>query len=229
MELLARISFEEAKKISGKLIVEPTEEGGKPIPVKLNIACSSIEAQEAYKMIGGNVKCITIMDNGVPNFGDVEKLDNVFHFMEFIEFDSFGSYEMIPGVVTLVYVGSDYTDMRYLAKLCSEHPDVRFFSGSKNGCPLMAVEGIRIGRYDDGKGKMSPVFQDVYDRFMEVDYSELSNITEVVRKASKKLEGSEEKKPRKAKSPSEKSVGSKKSNLCNTINALFGESTEEDF
>lgn len=228
MELLARISFEEAKKINGKLVVEPTEEGGKPIPVKLNIACSSAEASEAYKMIGGNVKCITIMDSEEPDFGTTENIANVFHFMELTEYNNFGSYEM-PGVTTLIHVDREYTDMRYLADLCRERQDIRIFGSSKDGCPLMAVEGIRIGRYDDGKDKMSPVFQDVYDRFVEVDYRDLSNITEVVRKASKRLEGSEEKKPRKAKSQSEKSAGSKKSNLCNTINTLFGESAEEDF
>lgn len=223
MELLASCSLEEAKAVSGKLVLEPTEEDGKPIPVKLNIVCYASEV-EAIKMIGGSVRCVTFIDNKLPNFDGFTDLNNIFHEVSLEELEAGFAYEY-PGVTTLLRVPSDYKDMRYLSNLCKQRKDLRVIGGN-----LLAVEGMRIGRYDTGKEKMSPVFYELYDSFAEVIYSELGNVSELVRKASKKLEGSDgEKKAKKVKVSSDKSGGGKKAIFTKTLNSLFGEISEEEF
>ena len=223
MELLASCTLEEAKNLSGKLMVEPEEEGGKPIPVKLNIICNPDEVS-AVKMIGGNVRCVTFIGDSKPNFDGFTDLSNVFHEVTLDELEVSGAY-VVDGLTTLVRVPDDYKDMHYLANLCRERKDVRVIGGN-----LLAVEGLRIGRYEAGKEKMSPVFCEVYDQFAEVVYSELGNVTELVRKASKKLEGSDgEKKPKKVKASGDKSGGGKKAIFAKTLNSLFGENSDEEF
>ena len=91
--------------------------------------------------------------------------------------------------------------MRVLKEVCDKYPTVRFIGGN-----LLGVEGVRIGRYDEGKDKCSPVFKDIYDNFVEVDLEDLDNLQEIVKKTRKKAESQiKEKTKKKSKSAKAKS------------------------
>ena len=225
MDFLASCSLEESQQYSGKLVI-PAEDGGKPGKVMLNIVCEGGD-RSLLKSIGGNVKCITYIGE---MFGfDEESFDDmpqgVFHE---VELDDFG-VETTPqydGVVTLVRVPDGYCDMRNLYNICKARSDVRVIGGN-----LLAVEGVRVGRFEGGKDKIAPVFNGVYDSFLEVGLSELGDVTELVKKAKKKMkDASDEKKPRKKKEKSSESTPKRKENkIVKSFGCLFSNSDEEEF
>ena len=225
MDFLASCSLEESQQYSGKLVI-PAEDGGKPGKVMLNIVCEGGD-RSLLKSIGGNVKCITYIGE---MFGfDEESFDDmpqgVFHEVTLNDF----GVETTPqydGVVTLVRVPDGYCDMRNLYNICKARSDVRVIGGN-----LLAVEGVRVGRFEGGKDKIAPVFNGVYDSFLEVGLSELGDVTELVKKAKKKMKDtSDEKKPRKKKEKSSESTPKRKENkIVKSFGCLFSNSDEEEF
>ena len=59
-----------------------------------------------------------------------------------------------------------------------KYPTIRATGGN-----LLEIPGIRIGRYDKGKEKMTSVFNGVYDIYREVDLGDIQ-VQRVMSKAS---------------------------------------------
>ena len=105
--------------------------------------------------------------------------------------------------------------MRTLAGLCTRYPSVRVVGGN-----LLAVEGVRIGRYERGKERMSPVFDCVYDTFVETSLNDLSGIEEKVRKAKSSI-SSLEKKGGKKKSNDDPKVSKRVKGLSDMLGGVL--------
>lgn len=225
MDFLASCSLEESQQYSGKLVV-PAEDGGKPGKVMLNIVCNGGD-KSLLKYIGGNVKCITYIGE-MAGF-DEDSFENlpqgVFHEVSLCDFDvkTTPKYE---GVTTLLRLPEGYCDMRNIYNICKERNDVRVIGGN-----LLEVDGVRVGRFEGGKDKIAPVFNGVYDSFLEVCLAELGDLTELVRKAKKKLkEPSDENKPKKKKEKSSELTPKRKENkIVKSFSCLFSNSDEEEF
>jgi len=99
-------------------------------------------------------------------------------------------------------------------EICTKYPYARIVGGN-----LLGVEGVRIGRYDTGKDRMSPVFNEMYDSFIEVLLKDLDGIQEVIKRNKKKIKSMVEKE----KKPREK----KESKRLVSFNTLFGGNQEE--
>ena len=112
--------------------------------------------------------------------------------------------------------------MRTIYELSLSHPGVRFIGGR-----LLALNGISIGRFDEGKSKMSVNYSDVYDNFLEVKLSEIDNLKEIVKKSRKKLEDAEDK-PKKKKVSKEHNPG-KASKRVAAFSNLFSDVEEVEF
>ena len=207
MILLASCTAEQCRNFNGKLVI-PNEDSGKPDKVLLNV---NLEAGEE---IPSNAYCVTYK-------GKVGEVLEGKTFLE-VPLDSVDSSEPVEGVVTLVRVPSGYCEMRKLYELCCKRSDVRVIGGN-----LLGIDGVRIGRFDEGKDKMSPVFCDVYDKFVEVDLGDLEGLQEIVKKTRKKVESSDKEKSKcKSSKPKSKSVSKKKSSVV-AFSRLFGGSSEE--
>lgn len=224
MDFLASCSLEESQQYTGKLVI-PAEDGGKPGKVMLNIVAPN-GGRDLLKALGGNVKCITYTGEMVgfdeESFEDVPQ--GVFHEVSLEEYEG-GYAPQYTGVTTLIRLPDGYCDIRNLYNICTERKDVRVIGGN-----LLGVEGLRIGRFDGGKEKLAPVFSGVYDSFIEVCLDELGDVTELVRKAKKKMKSSGEEKPKKRKEKSAESSPKKKSaSIANSFSCLFSESDAEEF
>ena len=99
-----------------------------------------------------------------------------------------------------------YCDMREVYNLSIKYPRLRFTGGN-----LLEIPGIKIGRYDKGKEKMSAVFNGVYDMFTEVELADI----EVQRVLSKA-------KSRSSSSGSSKKSVATKSKKTETFSKFFG-------
>lgn len=228
MDFLASCSLEESQQYSGKLVI-PAEDGGRAGKVMLNIVYEGGD-RSLLKSIGGNVKCITYRGEMVgfdeESFEDTPQ--GVFHEVDLCEF-SVKETPKYTGVTTLVRLPDGYCDMRRIYNICKARDDVRVIGGN-----LLAIDGIRIGRFDGGKDKIAPVFNGVYDSFIEVNLSELGDVTELVKKAKKKMkDATKEPKESKAKKKKEKSqeiTPKRKANkISNSFSCLFSESDAEEF
>lgn len=208
MILLASCTPEQCNNFNGKLVI-PNEDNKKPDKVLLNVIL------EKGQSIPKNAYCVTYKGKEV---GDIlpEKT-----FME-VPFDELESVEPVDGVVTLVRLPEEYCNMRELLNICSSRPDVRFIGGN-----LLGIDGVRIGRFDDGKEKMSPVFKDIYDSFVEVDLGDLDGLQEIVKKTRKKAESTGEKKSKKASKDGNKTPAKKKNSKIEVFGKLFGGNCEE--
>ncbi len=208
MILLASCTPEQCNNFNGKLVI-PNEDNKKPDKVLLNVIL------EKGQSIPKNAYCVTYKGKEI---GDVlpEKT-----FME-VPFDELEATIPVDDVVTLVRLPEGYCNMRELYNICSSRPDVRFIGGN-----LLAIEGVRIGRFDDGKEKMSPVFNDMYDNFVEVDLGDLDGLQEIVKKTRKKAESTGEKKTKKSLNKSTKSQVKKKNSKIEVFGKLFGGNCEE--
>ncbi|MGV3076449.1 hypothetical protein ACEE21_15330, partial [Clostridium baratii] len=89
--------------------------------------------------------------------------------------------------------------------LAIKYPRLRFTGGN-----LLEIPGIKIGRYDKGKEKMSAVFDGVYDMFTEVSLSDIK-VQRVLSKARSK-----------SSSGSSKKSSSTKSKKTETFSKFFG-------
>lgn len=225
MDFLASCSIEESQRYSGKLVI-PAEDGGKAGKVMLNIVCNDGD-RSLLKYVGGNVKCVTY--RGKMAGFDIEYFEDmpqgVFHEVELDEF-SVTETPKYTGVTTLVRLPDGYCDMRRIYNICKAREDVRVIGGN-----LLAVDGIRIGRFEGGKEKIAPVFNGVYDSFIEVSLSELGDVTELVKKAKKKMrEASKEPKSKKKKENSQETTPKRKTNkISSSFSCLFSESDAEEF
>jgi len=223
MQLLASCNLEECKGFNGKLVL-PNEDNSKPDKVFLNVVRTKEDGSnlEFFAELPDSVKCVTFL-KPVSKIPDKWK-GNVFNELTLEEAKS-SELPNIEGITNLVKLPKDFSDMREVKEL-SEKLNVRFIGGN-----LLGIEGIKIGRYDTGKEKMSCVFKDMYDTFVEVDLNNLDGITEIVKKTRKKAEGLgkiKEKKAKKTKSgkPKEPRVP-KVSKRSVAFNNLFSEAEEE--
>lgn len=209
MELLASCSLEESKRFNGTLVL-PKEDQKKADKVFLNIMVGATEdIPEVFGKLSGREKCITF-----PEDNPVSSCPEGYSGRLFNEcsLDTLPQMPQVDGVVSLVRLPQGYNDMRTLRKLSETYPNARFMGGN-----LLGIDGVRIGRFDEGKDKMSPVFEDVYDTFVEVDLNDLEGIQEIIRKVSKRGEGSA---PRVAKEK-------KPPKRAEAFNKLFGGEEEE--
>ena len=165
MNYLLNCKLDDYDKYCDKKIgVKVTDEDGKEksLSAKLNLIADR-DFKGEYTFNTDVVSCITC-----KSAGDFKC--NVPVFLE-CSFDSFNGainagnrYINREDIIFLVSVPDGYKDMRELLSLCNKYPNVRFTGGY-----LLGVDGLRIGRYDDGKERMSVVFDGQYDAFTEAD------------------------------------------------------------
>ncbi len=220
MLIVASCSLSEAVEVNDKLVTVD-EEGNKSDRVLLNVRISESDTDvpEMLKNISkGTVKFFTVdsditVDTDLPVFRSYTLEDALENGMK---------TKYIP----LVNVGDDFpnanVNMRTLYELSLNHPGVRFIGGR-----LLALNGISIGRFDEGKSKMSVNYSDVYDNFLEVKLSEIGNLKEIVKKSRKKLEDAEDK-PKKKKASKEHKPG-KASKRVAAFSNLFSDVEEVEF
>lgn len=215
MEILATCTVEESLKYKGGLKIE--NEGGKPDKVSLNIVVTDGDTS-ILKDINSNVKCITYKGNVDFEGCDIPK-GKVF---KEVSYSDNMKIDETEGVTTLVRVEKGYSNMRALYDLCKRYSFVRVIGGN-----LLNIDGVRIGRYDTGKDKGLPVYCDIYDQFLEIPLSEIGNLSEVVKKARKKLNSDASEK--KSKSPKEKKTPAKKNDIAKSFTSLFSGVEAEEF
>ena len=220
MLIVASCSLSEAVEVNGRLVTVD-EEGNKSDRVLLNVEISESDTDvpEMLKKIPkGTVKFFTVdsdiaVNTDLPVFRSYTLKDALEKGMK---------TEYIP----LVNVGEDFpnanVNMRTLYELSLSHPGVRFIGGR-----LLALNGISVGRFDEGKSKMSVNYSDVYDNFLEVKLSEIDNLKEIVKKSRKKLEDAEDK-PKKKKVSKEHKPG-KASKRVAAFSNLFSDVEEVEF
>lgn len=220
MLIVASCSLSEAVEVNGKLVTVD-EEGNKSDRVLLNVKISESDTDvpEMLKKIPkGTVKFFTVdsditVDTDLPVFRSYTLEDALENGMK---------TDYIP----LVSVGDDFpnanVNMRTLYELSLSHPGVRFIGGR-----LLALNGISIGRFNEGKSKMSVNYSDVYDNFLEVKLSEIGNLKEIVKKSRKKLKDVEDK-PKKKKESKEHKPG-KASKRVAAFSNLFSDVEEVEF
>lgn len=229
MKILASCDIDKAMSFNGKLVL-PNEDEKKPDKVMLNVVVgegceySNEEVFRKATELGSNlVQCITFMVEqgrfaGYVPTGWEGKVFNEYS----ADYYNDPNTPVCKKAVSLLRLPEGYSDMKTLYEVCSEHSDVRFIGGH-----LLGIDGIRVGRFDTGKDKMSPVYKDMYDYFVEVDLNDLSGLQEIVKKTRKKAEGldSGSKKPRVKKQKSEK----KPPKRVLAFNSLFSEDEEDEF
>lgn len=221
MQILASCSLEEASRFNGKLVL-PNEDAKKPDKVFLNIVADGRESVDVFKKVDEipSVKCITFVGEGI-SYVPTGYEGSVF--VEKTLEEALSESASYPnGVVVLVRLSKDFPNgvynMRTVYELSMKNPNMRFIGGN-----ILGIEGVRVGRFDSGKEKMSPVFSDIYDTFVEVDLDDLSGIQEIIKKTRRRAEHiMKEKKPR---APKEKKV----SRRVQAFNSLFGDSGEVEF
>lgn len=200
--ILASCSYEEAKKYNCKLVLVSEEESKKkPEEVVLNIVTDN--PNEVFVGGKGVARCVTTTVS--PNFCPNELKDNIFRLYNLGDNLEEAENE-IEGVVPMLVLPEGYCDMREVYNLSIKYPRLRFTGGN-----LLEIPGIKIGRYDKGKEKMSAVFNGVYDMFTEVELADI----EVQRVLSKA-------KSRSSSSGSSKKSVATKSKKTETFSKFFG-------
>lgn len=228
MELLASCSLEQARGFNGKLVI-PNEDSKRPDKVYLNVEYSESDGsaeqflERVSELDKSLVKCVSFPEEYAGVLVSEDWKGRVFVYTTLDTVVQGVNYPESDGVISLIRLDEDYPSEKYistlrdLARVCENHPNVRFVGGN-----LLGVEGLRIGRFDNGKDKMSPVFKDIYDTFVEVRLDDLEGLTEIVKKTRKKAESGEggKKKPRVAKAKKPK-------RQVEAFMTLFGEEEEE--
>lgn len=225
MQLLASCSLDEACSFNGKLVI-PCEGGEKVDKVLLNVCVKDEDHTEVFERVNKSfVKCITFSSENPVRSVPSEYKGMVFNECSFGELLDGTVSVGVEGAVTLVRLPSEFPsgelNMRSVYEASVKYPDVRFIGGK-----LLALEGVSIGRYDNGKSS-SCVYDGVYDSFIEANLHDLDNITELVRKSKKVSDSSLKVKKAKKGSfaPKKKSVASKR---VEAISRLFS-NKEVDF
>lgn len=216
MEILASCSVEESLQYKGKLQIE--SEDGKVDKVVLNIVVDDGDTS-ILKNLNPNIKCVTFKNISEEDLKGIDIPEGKV-FNE-VEYEPHMLVPRIDNVTTLIRLPYGYSDMREAKSLCNRGENTRVIGGN-----LLNIEGVKIGRYDSGKDKGSPVYNGIYDQFLEVDLKDLGNISEKVRKARKKISSAEGSK--KSTGSKKQKVVAKKNNISKSFTTLFG-SEEEDF
>lgn len=208
--ILASCSYEESKKFNSKIVLVSEEESTKkPEEVLLNIVTS--EPDEVIQNGIGVAKCITtdVSPSKCPSNleGDIFRIYNYGEDLSTVESE-------VEGVVPLLVLPSGFSDMRELLNILEKYPRLRATGGN-----LLEIPGIRIGRYDKGKEKMSAVFNGVYDIFKEVELSDIK-----VQRVMSKLRTKSSKGGSRSTSPKKPSPKIKKTE---TLNKFFGDMGSE--
>lgn len=214
MEILASCSIDDALKYNGKLVI-PVEDRKSPDRVSINVVVEDGDVG-VYKKLSGSEKCITFVNHPI-DFCPTEYEGKVFNEFSLDDLMN-GRVTEVNGVVTLIRLDKDFSNMRTLYSYNKKYPSIRFIGGN-----LLGIEGVNIGRYDAGKEKMSPVFNEMYDTFLECSLEDLDNIQEVIKRNKKKISGMSEKKKGSGKAR-EKKPSIRKVSFQN----LFSD-TEEEF
>lgn len=214
MEILASCSLEDSLKYNGKVVL-PSEEKKSPDKVSFNIIVEDGD-EGVYKNLKGNERCITFKGKNA-SFCPTELYGKVFNEVSLEDLKE-DKVQTVNGITTLVRLEDSFTDMRELYDLSKKYPGVRFIGGY-----LLKIEGVGIGRYDEGKDKLPPVYKEMYDRFLEVELKDLDGLQEVIKRNKKKLETSEKIKKRKEGKSKEK----KESKRVAAFSSLFGNSSVE--
>lgn len=201
--LLASCSYLESKNYKGKLVLvnNDDESSKKSEEVLLNIVTDTPNEV----IIGGLgiAKCVTTRVS--PTYCPDEMKGDIFRLYNLGE-DLSGVMNEVDGVVPLLVLPDGYNDMREIWNLAEKHPKLRFIGGN-----LLGIPGLKIGRYDKGKEKMSSVFNKIYDIFTEVRLEDIE-VKSVLSKAKARSSSS--------KSSSKKSVP--KNRKTETFSKLFG-------
>ena len=169
--LLARYNgIDGLDKYRGKLVLVSEDEKAKAEEVYLNIdlrGSHDLDSAliEVSKLPSSCIKCLTISESvsSVPS----NLKGRVFRVYKYNSLE--GSTLSNPeGVIPLIELPDGFCDMREVYAIAMKHDGVRFIGGN-----LLEIPGINIGRFDDGKDKMSAVYNGVYDIFREVDFSSI--------------------------------------------------------
>jgi len=222
MHLLASCSLEKSQSFNGTLVL-PNEDKKTPDKVSLNIVVEDGNT-EVFKVLDKGNEFVTFVETPTP-FCPTSFKGRVFNEYSLDQLRS-GFIKPVTDVINLVRLPNGYCDMLELVNQTVLNPDVRFIGGN-----LLGVEGVNIGRTDNGKEKLSPVFLDVYDTFLEVDLNDLQGIQEKVKKNRTKVEGAAKvkvSKKGKSTSGSGEKAERKVSKRVAAFNNLFS-STEEEF
>ena len=172
--ILASCSFEESRKYHNKLVLLTDSDSKKPEEVMLNIVTDEPDLVLSRGL--GVAKCVTTSVS--PTSCPEGLKGNVFRVYNYGEIDGIG--EEVDGVVPLIRLDDDFSNMRELYNLSLEYPNVRFIGGN-----LLGIPGLKIGRYDKGKEKISAHFHGIYDIFREVELADIS-VQEVMSKIRSK-------------------------------------------
>ena len=233
MELLASCSLEQARGFSGKLVI-PNEDSRRPDKVYLNVEYSEKDGtvNEFFRKvsgIGGSlVRCVSFPAGCAGVVVPEEWRGRSFVYTDLDTVIGDVDYSESEGVVSLVRLGGDFPSDRYRANLrtlvevCGKLPSVRFMGGN-----LLGVEGLRVGRFNEGKDRMAPVFKDIYDTFVEVRLDDLDGLTEIVRKTRKRAESTDGYAAK--KSPRVRKKAGKPAKQRETLLSLFSSDEEVEF
>ena len=206
--LLASCSCDDALKYRNKLVLVSNEDKKKPEEVWLNIFVENdMGLKEVFMKGMGVAKCITTVSS--PKVDIPDKFRNkVFRIYKYKndygsmlrDYDNFSLIEEEKeGVIPLIVLPDGFCDMKYVYNLSLKYPQARFMGGN-----LLEIPGLKIGRFDDGKEKMSAVFNGVYDVFREVSFDDIK-VQEVMSKVrSKSSNGSRPKSSVKRVTPKSK-------------------------
>lgn len=230
MKILASCDIDKAMGFNGKLVL-PNEDEKKPDKVMLNIVvdgCCGYSNEEVFRKasdLGKDiVQCITfkVEEGRFASYVPTEWEGKIFNEYSAGYYDD-SNVPVCDKATSLLRLPEGYSNMRVLYDMSKKYPNVRYIGGH-----LLGIEGIRIGRFDTGKDKMSPVFKDMYDAFVEVDLDDLNGLQEIVKKTRKKAEkmfsDGTKRKPRVGK-PKVKKV----SKRVEAFNSLFAGDAEEEF
>lgn len=182
MIFLAKCNEDEVKSIKGKLFI-PSENEKKDDKVFINLSVLNGDA-DVLNRLSGNEYCVTfdgITIDSLPDDLPAFIKGRVFNKVLYSDFCKNKDVYSVD-VPLLVELEEGFSDMRVLYNYCMKYPQVRFIGGK-----LLGIPGIRIGRFEEGKEKMSSVYEGMYDSFVETSLSELNNIKEVVRRVKTRV------------------------------------------
>lgn len=207
MIYLANCSRSEAAELKGTLfeIEERVSAKTKNITRRKHRVLVNVETKNIVSALEdglGNAQMVTTSKTVPYCPGGMQ--GRVFQRVPLDELDMLG--KVPTGVVILVEMPDGFSDMREALRICRELPEARLIGGK-----LLGIEGVRIGRFDEGDLEgvkftdKRVFFEGSYDPFVEVDLMDLENIetdapkTGAIRVKREKVA----KAPREPKAPSE--------------------------
>jgi hypothetical protein len=208
---LANCEYKDVADIKGRLV---STRDGITTNVVLNILS---EDMTDVDFSDRNIKCITVLsdDITVPE-GFEEDI-----FREYtLETLNENANSLPSGVVPLLKLEDSYSNMMEVYNLSLKYPKLRVIGGN-----LLALDGVKIGRYERGKDKMGIVFKGQYDTYDAIDLADLDyKVVERKKSVNKRVQKSKALKAKstkeKVKKASSQGVNSRKKKV---FEALFSE------